>query len=85
MITLNVILENKNYRLPDAVSEKKHPTLQIIKKGIASIFHAVELDFPGQDIQVTWNEDSQELNCHSQTIEHALLADSLIRHHGITI
>ncbi|MBS1667061.1 MAG: hypothetical protein JST58_06785 [Bacteroidetes bacterium] len=85
MITLHVILENKNYRLPNAASEKEHPTLQIIKKGIASIFHAVELDFPGQDILVIWNEDSQELNCHSQTIERAQLAESLIRHHGITI
>jgi hypothetical protein len=82
MLILNVIIDGEKYRLPVAKGEKEHPRLRLIHKGIIHIFKPVLHTFPGHEVEVTWDEDLNEMKYSSGTVHKDELTKTLNFHHG---
>ena len=65
MIGMRVILENKEYELPNERYERERPILTYLKKGLEHIFLPVTENYPSNKLDIIWNEDKRKLKFES--------------------
>jgi hypothetical protein len=86
MVSIQVIVNGVNYIPSDLENQRFQPTeaIQLLNKGLTHIFKPIQMEFPNDDISVSWNEDEKSLSHSSVSLDPSIIDEALIKYHGTT-